>query len=95
MTVLEVDSGGSAPPADFKVQSWTQDAQGNYTGCTIYGSRSRVLPTLTPVSGLLTLLSGVISATNAVFQVLSGYVPYEAAGGAQFTLIALQPTTAS
>lgn len=93
VTVLEIDSGGTSNPVDFKVKAWAMDASGNYTGCTIYGSRARTLPVLTPMSStLLTILSAVISATNALFAQLSGYAPYEAAGGASFSLIALQPS---
>lgn len=93
VTVLEIDSGGNSNPVDFKVRAWKTDASGLYTGCTIYGSRARTLPTLTPMNaGLLTLLSAVVNATNALFAQLSGYAPFEAAGGAAFSLIALQPS---
>ncbi len=93
VTVMEIDSGGTSPPVDFKVQSWTQDANGNYTGCTIYGTRNRALPTIAPLSsGLLTLLSSLIGALNPILASLSGFAPYEAAGGAAFSLIALQPS---
>lgn len=69
-------------PVVFKVKSWTQDAQNNYTGCTIKGSRASLLPAL---SGI-TLLAGLITAL-ANFNVFGG-----SAAGAQFCCLAIQPS---
>lgn len=70
-------------PVVFKVKSWTQDANGNYTGCTVKGARSATLPAMAG----LTLVTGVISAL-ANFNVFGG-----SAAGAQFCCLALQPST--
>lgn len=67
-------------PVIFKVKTWTQDGGGNYTGCTIKGYRSSILPSLSGV----TLLTGLITAlTN--FNVFGA-----SAAGAEFSCIALQ-----
>jgi hypothetical protein len=61
-------------PVTFEVKSWVQDAQGNYTGCVIHGSKAQTLPT---VIALLSALVGFnIFAGNAV--------------GTQFSCIAIQ-----
>lgn len=70
-------------PVVFKVKTWTQDAQGNYIGCTIKGVRSSILPAL---SGI-TLLTGLITAL-ANFNVFGG-----SAAGAQFCCLAIQPSS--
>lgn len=69
-------------PVVFKVSGWVQDADKNYLGCIITGSRSSVLPAL---SGIL-LLGNLIGAL-ANFNVFGG-----SAAGAQFCCIALQPS---
>lgn len=66
-------------PIVFKVKSWTQNA-GLYTGCTIKGYRSSVLPTL---SGII--LIGPLITALANFNVFGG-----SAAGAQFSCVALQ-----
>lgn len=71
-----------AQPVVFKVKTWTQDGQGNYTGCVIQGYRSSILPAL---SGIL-LLGNLIGAL-ANYNVFGG-----SATGAQFCCIALQPS---
>lgn len=62
------------PPVMFKVKQWTQDGNGNYTGCVCKGYRGQVIP-----QNLATLL------LSAVFNPFSG-----SATGVQFTCIALQ-----
>lgn len=69
-------------PVVFKVKTWTQDAQNNYTGCTIKGSRSSILPAL---SGIL--LIGPLISSLANFNVFGG-----SAAGAQFCCVAIQPS---
>lgn len=69
-------------PVVFKVKSWTQDGNGNYTGCTVKGARSATLPAMAG----LTLLTGVITALGN-FNVFGG-----SAAGAQFCCLALQPS---
>jgi hypothetical protein len=64
----------------FKVKSWANDANGNFTGCTIKAYRSQILPALT---GIL-LIGPLITALNN-FNVFSG-----SASGANFSCIALQ-----
>jgi hypothetical protein len=71
-----------AQPVVFKVKAWTRDAQNNYTGCTIKGVRSSILPSLSGV----TLLTGLIAAL-ANFNVFGG-----SAAGAQFCCLAIQPS---
>lgn len=71
-----------AQPVVFKVKSWAQDGNGAYTGCTIQGYRSSILPAL---SGIL-LVGPLISALGN-YNVFGG-----SASGAQFCCIALQPS---
>jgi hypothetical protein len=61
-------------PVIIKVKSWTQDGNGNYTGCIVKGYRGQTLP------ASLTLLSALVS-----FNVFAGTTT-----GAAFTFIALQ-----
>lgn len=72
-----------AQPVVFKVKSWTQDGQGNYTGCTVKGYRASILPAL---SGIL--LVGPLISALANFNVFGG-----SAAGAQFCCLALMPST--
>lgn len=69
-------------PVVFKVKTWAQDGNGNYTGCTIKGYRSSLLPAL---SGIV--LIGPLVTALANFNVFGG-----SAAGAQFCCIALQPS---
>lgn len=85
-------SGKPVPRFDFSYvmgAAGTPDA-GKYVGAIVYGERQRPLPTLTPLSGTLSLLSGVISGTNAAIALLSGFLPTEPAAGAGFSLIAVK-----
>lgn len=73
----------AAQPVVFKVKGWVQDANGNYTGCTVQGYRASILPALSGI-GLLTGLVGAL----ANYNVFGG-----SAAGAQFCCIALQPSS--
>jgi hypothetical protein len=72
----------AAQPVVFKVRTWVQDAQGNYTGCVIQGNRASLLPSLSGIA----LLTGLITALSNL-NVFGG-----SAAGAQFCCIALQPS---
>lgn len=72
-----------AQPVVFKVKTWTQDGSGNYTGCTIKGARSSLLPALSGV-----LLIGPLITALANYNVFGG-----SAAGAQFCCLAIQPST--
>lgn len=73
MTEIEGDATGSAQPAIFKVQSWTQDANSLYTGAVIKVWRAQVIP-----QNLATLLLG------AIFSIFGASVV-----GTQFSVIAV------
>lgn len=64
-------------PVIFKVKSWVQDANGNYTAAVVKGYRLTTLP------ASLTLLSALIS-----FNISGG-----SSAGAQFSCIALAAST--
>lgn len=51
-TEIEGDTSAGAQPAVFKVNSWTQDANNKYSGCTIKVWRSQTIP-----QNLVTLLA--------------------------------------
>ena len=54
--------------------SFTTNAQGAFTGVTIKGGRMAVaLPTLTPLSGALTLITQVVTGVNAIVTALTGF----------------------
>jgi len=50
-----------------------QDGSNRFTGCIIKGQRAQVLPTINPLSGLLTLLSAVVSGVNMIVGQLTNY----------------------
>lgn len=80
---------GTGPIPDFRGE--LIQTNGVYTGVTIYGQRARSLPTITPLnSGLITLLSSLISALNPILAQLSNFAPYEAAAGARVSVTAIQ-----
>lgn len=72
ITMTETDVAGKQPLI-CAVQSWVQDGSSRYTGCIIKGQRAQVLPTINPLSGLLTLLSAVVSGVNTVVGQLTNY----------------------
>lgn len=74
VVVTEVDANINDQPLVVRVVGWTM-ANGVYTGCTIKGSRAQVLPTISPVSGILT---AVITGVNAL---VSGLTNYNVFGG--------------
>lgn len=54
--------------------TFTTNAQGAFTGVTIKGGRmAAALPTLTPLSGALTLITQVITGVNAIVTALTGF----------------------
>lgn len=59
---------------------------GVYTGCVIKGSRSRVLPVIEPVSGLLT---AVITGVNSLVTALTGYNIFVPAANVEVSVIAV------
>jgi len=72
-TEIGGDTSANAQPGVFKVQSWVQDAQNNYTGCVVRVWRSQTVP-----QNLATLLLG------AVFNLFAASVV-----GTRFSLIAV------
>ena len=93
VTVISVGAkaAGWAVP-DFDV-AFVTNAQGKYTGCTIYGRRARRLPTQ-PLAGgplsVLALLGAVITGVNALAASITGYDATEPAALAGFSLIAVK-----
>lgn len=86
--VVMTEVGGSgAQPAVFKVDSWIQTS-GAYIGCVVRGWRAQVMPTLTPVNGLLT---AVITGINTLAAALSQFNVFAApATGTVFSCVAIQ-----
>lgn len=73
ITEIEGDIAGSAQPANFKVQTWVQDAGSLYTGCVVKAWRAQTVP-----QNLVTLLVG------AVYNLFAASVV-----GTQFSCIAV------
>lgn len=78
------------PVPHFKITQWNTSANGYYTGCTIYGDRNKSLPSITPISTGISLISNLITSLNIIFSSLSGYSPYEPASNENFCLIAVE-----
>lgn len=58
--------------------SFTTSAAGMYTGVTIKGGRmTATLPTLTALSGALTLVTQVVTGVNAIVTALTGLKLYD------------------
>lgn len=77
ITMTETDVAGKQPLI-CSVQSWVRETMtpapaGAYIGCVIKGQRAQVLPTINPLSGLLTLLTAVVSGVNAIVGQLTNY----------------------
>lgn len=90
VNLTETDVATGAQPLVLRVISWTQDANGAYTGCTVSGRRAQVLPTINPLSGTLTLLTGVITGVNTIVGQLTGYNIFGgSAAGATVSVIAV------
>lgn len=89
VTVISIGAkaAGKTVP-DFDV-TFVTDANGKFTGCTIYGRRARALPQQQPVS-VLAVLTGVITGVNNLVTSLTGYDTTEPAAGAGFSLIAVK-----
>jgi hypothetical protein len=86
----EIDATASSQPLVLRAIGWTQDANGAYTGVIIQGSRAQLLPELTPLSGVLTLLGQVITGVNAVTTALTKYNLFGgSAAGASISVIAV------
>jgi hypothetical protein len=90
INLTETDAAANTQPLVLRVQSWVQDANSAYTGCVIRGSRAQMLPTINPLSGALTLISGVVTGVNALVAQLTGYNVFGgSAAGAQVSCIAV------
>jgi hypothetical protein len=90
LNLTETDAATGSQPLVLRGLSWVTNAQGQYTGVTIQGRRAQMLPTINPLSGLLTLVSGVVSGVNTVFAQLTGYNVFGgSAAGATISVIAV------
>ena len=90
LNLTETDAAAGSQPLVLRGIAWVQDASGMYTGVTIAGSRAQLLPTLTPLSGVLTLLGQVITGVNGVVSSLTGYNIFGgSAAGATVSVIAV------
>lgn len=87
LNLAETDATIAMQPLVLRGLAWVTDAQGRYVGVTIQGSRAQMLPTLNPVSGIL---SGVITGTNALVSALTGFNIFGgSAAGATVSVIAV------
>lgn len=85
---------GTSPVPDFRADFIISN--GKWTGATVYGQRTRALPTIAPLNaGLLGLLASLIGALNPILLSLSGFAPYEAAAGARVSVVAIQNSSSS
>lgn len=90
INLTETDAASGSQPLVLRGLGWVQDATGLYTGVTIAGSRAQLLPTLTPLSGVLTLLGQVITGVNGLVTTLTGYNIFGgSAAGATVSVIAV------
>lgn len=70
--MTETDAAGKQPLI-MTVQSWTKDASGAFDGCIIRGQRARMLPTINPLAGTITLVSALLSGVNGLIAALTNY----------------------
>lgn len=73
INLTETDATASSQPLVLRSLGWVQDAQGLYTGVTIQGSRAQLLPSLTLLSGTLSLLTQVVTGVNSLVTALTNY----------------------
>lgn len=90
LNVTETDATASSQPIVARGLGWVQDSNNLYIGVTIQASRAQMLPTITPLSGLLTLVSGVVTGVNGIVSQLTGYNIFGgSAVGASISVIAI------
>lgn len=90
LNLSETDAVIGSQPLVLRGLSWVKDANGLYTGVIIQGSRAQLLPALSPLSTLLTLVSGVVSGVNTVITGLTNYNVFGgSAAGATVSVIAV------
>jgi hypothetical protein len=89
VTVTSIGVKASGKPVPRFDVTFVTDANGKFTGATIYGERQRPLPTQ-PQTNALAILGAVTSALNSLAASLSGFLPTEPAAGAGFSLIAVK-----
>jgi hypothetical protein len=90
INLTETDATASSQPLVLRSIGWMQDSNGLYTGVIIQGSRAQLLPALTPLSTLLSLVSGVVTGVNLVVTALTNYNIFGGnAAGAAVSVIAV------
>jgi len=90
LNLTETDATSASQPLVLRGLSWVRDGNGLYTGVTIQGQRAQMLPQINPLSGAITLLSGLLTAVNSVFAQLTSYNIFGAsASGATVSVIAI------
>lgn len=90
LDLTETDATATSQPLSLRGLAWQQDANGRYYGVTIQGKRARVLPQLNALSGVLTLLTQVVTGVNSLVTALTGYDLFAGvATGATVTVIAI------
>ena len=73
LNLTETDATAGGQPLVMRAISWQRDANGLYTGVTIEGQRARMLPTLSALSGTLTLLTQVVTGVNNLVTALTNF----------------------
>ena len=90
LNLTETDASTGTQPLVLRGLAWQRDGNGLYTGVTMQGQRAQMLPTITPISGVITLISGLITGINTVLAQLTGYNVFGGnASGATVSVIAI------
>lgn len=90
LNMSETDAVAGSQPLVLRGLSWVQDANGLYTGVVVQGSRAQLLPALSPLSTVLTLVSGVVTGVNTALTLLTNYNIFAgSAAGATVSVIAV------
>lgn len=90
LNLTETDAASGSQPLVLRGLTWVTDANGLYTGVVISGARAQMLPTIAPLSGTLTLVTGVVSAVNTQMSQLTNYNIFGgSAAGATVSVIAV------
>lgn len=90
LNLTETDAATMTQPLVLRATAWMQDGQARYIGVTIQGQRAQLLPQINPLSGTLTLVSGVVSGVNGVVSQLTTYNVFGgSSAGATVSVIAV------
>ena len=73
LNLTETDAATGSQPLVLRGLAWQRDGNGLYIGVTIQGRRAQMLPQVNPLSGAITLVTGVVTGVNSLITSLTNY----------------------